>query len=76
MRTEEWEGTEDYQRWRHDFPEAAKQYDDAKQKAIEDREKSVARIRAYKKEQYASMTHEERRELLRKLKQVYEKRKK
>jgi acyl-CoA reductase-like NAD-dependent aldehyde dehydrogenase len=72
----DWEETEDYHKWRKENPEAAKHYDATKQKKLDEQQKAITNIREYKKKQYASMTPDERRELLKQLKKVYEKRKK
>jgi len=72
----DWEETEDYQKWRKENPEAAKHYDDAKQKKLDEQQKAIKHIREYKKKQYASMTPEERRVLLKEIKEALEKRKK
>jgi len=76
MKSDEWEQTEDYQRWRRANPEAARQYDLDKEKKRAMEQKLIADIRGYKKKQYASMAPEERRALLMQLKEVYQKRKK
>ncbi len=70
-----WEETDEYKKWRKDFPHAAEEYDKAKQKEEKWKQQKIARIREYKKISYSEMSVDDRRKHLKKLKKVYDKRK-